>query len=58
MAAQAAIRLPASLNPGFAEGLDPSLRNVDALLRGPVSELPSATMAAIAKSVAEWLNVG
>ena len=53
-----AIRLPASLNPGFAEGLDPSLHNVDALLRGPVSELPSATMAAIAKSVAEWLNVG
>ena len=52
-----AIRLPASLNPGFAEGLDPALRNVDALLRGPVSELPPATVAAIAKSVVEWLNV-
>ena len=37
-----AIRLPASLNPGFGEGLDPALRNVDALLRGSTSELPSA----------------
>jgi hypothetical protein len=52
-----AIRLPASLNPGFAEGLDPALRNVDALLRGPVSELPPATVAAIPKAVVEWLNV-
>lgn len=52
-----AIRLPASLNPGFQEGLDPVLRNVDALLRAPTSELPSATMGAIAMAVAEWLNV-
>ena len=52
-----AIRLPASLNPGFAEGLDPALPDVDALLRGPVSELPPATVAAIAKAVVEWLNV-
>ena len=52
-----AIRFPASLNPGFGEGLDPALHNVDALLRGEVSDLPSATVAAIAKSVVEWLNV-
>lgn len=52
-----AIRLPASLNPGFGEGLDPALHDVDALLQGSVSELPPATMAAIAKAVAEWLNV-
>ena len=41
----------------FGEGLDPALHNVDALLRGQVSDLPSATVAAIAKSVVEWLNV-
>ena len=52
-----AIRLPASLNPGFGEGLDPALRNVDAILRGTVSELPPTTVAAIAKAVVEWLNV-
>jgi transcriptional regulator with XRE-family HTH domain len=52
-----AIRLPASLNPGFGEGLDPALRNVDALLRGSISELPPTTAAAIAKGVVEWLNV-
>jgi hypothetical protein len=52
-----AIRLPASLNPGFGEALDPVLHDVDALLQGSVSELPSATMAAIAKAVVEWLNV-
>lgn len=52
-----AIRLPASLNPGFGEGLDPVVQNVDALLREPVSELPPATVAAIAKSVVEWLNL-
>lgn len=52
-----AIRLPASLNPGFREGLDPAVRDVDAILRGSVSELPPATVAAIAKAVVEWLNV-
>ena len=51
-----AIRFPASLNPGFGEGLDPSLQNVDALLRGSVSDLTSATVSAIAKSVVEWLT--
>jgi hypothetical protein len=52
-----AIRLPASLNPGFGEGLDPALRDVDALLRGSVSELPPAMVVAIAKAVVEWLNI-
>jgi hypothetical protein len=52
-----AIRLPASLNPGFGQGLDPALRDVDAVLRGSVSELPPATMPAIAKAVVEWLNI-
>ena len=54
---RSAIRLPASLNPGFAEGLDPVLRDVDALLRGSVAELPPPTVAAIAKAVVEWLDV-
>ena len=54
---KAAIRLPASLNPGFGEGLDPALRNVDALLRGSVNELPPTMAAAIAKAVVEWLNL-
>ncbi|HTT55284.1 MAG TPA: helix-turn-helix transcriptional regulator [Streptosporangiaceae bacterium] len=52
-----AVRLPASLNPGFGEGLDPVLGDVDALLRTPASELPPATVGAIAKAVVEWLNV-
>jgi hypothetical protein len=52
-----AIHLPASLNPGFREGLDPVLGDVAALLRAPVSELPAATVGAIAKAVVEWLNV-
>jgi len=52
-----AIRLPAALNPGFGEGLDPTLRNVDAILQGSVSELPPTAVAAIAKAVVEWLNV-
>jgi hypothetical protein len=54
---RSAIRLPASLNPGFAEGLDPVVRNVDAHLRGSVAELQPPTVAAIAKAVVEWLDV-
>jgi hypothetical protein len=54
---KAAIRLPASLNPGFGEGLDPALHDVDALLRVSISELPSAIVAAIAKAVVEWLSI-
>ena len=54
---RSAIRLPASLNPGFADALDPVLQNVDALLREPVAELPPSTVATIAKAVVEWLDV-
>ena len=51
-----AVRLPASLNPDFHEGLHPVLQDVDALLQRPASELPPGTVDAIAKAVAEWLN--
>jgi transcriptional regulator with XRE-family HTH domain len=54
---KAAIRLPAALNPGFREGLEPVLQDVDALLRTPVSGLPTATVGSIAKAVVEWLDV-
>ena len=52
-----AVRLPAALNPGFDEGLDPVLRDVSALLRVSTTELPAATVGAIAQAVVEWLNV-
>jgi transcriptional regulator with XRE-family HTH domain len=52
-----AIRLPATLNPGFREGLDPALHDVDALLRTPASGLPTATVGLIAKAVVEWLDL-
>ena len=54
---KAAIRLPASLNPGFGDGLDPALADMDALLRASAGELPEATVGAIAQAVVEWLNV-
>jgi transcriptional regulator with XRE-family HTH domain len=54
---KAAIRLPAALNPGFRDGLDPTLQDVDALLRTPTSELPTATVGSIAKAVVEWLDI-
>jgi hypothetical protein len=54
---RSAIHLPASLNPGFRAGLEPVLHDVAALLRAPASELPPATVGAIAKAVVEWLNV-
>jgi transcriptional regulator with XRE-family HTH domain len=52
---RSAIRLPASLNPGFRNGLDPVLDNVDAdaLLRAPAAEL-SRVAGAVAKAVVEW----
>ena len=52
-----AIRLPAALNSGFREGLEPVLHDVDTLLRTPASGLPTATVRSIAKAVAEWLDV-
>jgi transcriptional regulator with XRE-family HTH domain len=54
---KAAIRLPAALNPGFREGLDPVLDDVDALLRTPASGLPTETVGSIAKAVVEWLDL-
>lgn len=53
----AAIRLPAALNPGFREGLDPVLHDVDAVLRTPASGLPTETVGSIAKAVVEWLDL-
>lgn len=52
-----AIRLPAALNPGFREGLDPVLRDVDAVLRTLASGLPTETVGSIAKAVVEWLDL-
>jgi hypothetical protein len=54
---KAAIRLPAALNPGFREGLEPALHDVDALLRVLARGLPTATVGSIAKAVVEWLDV-
>ena len=52
---RAAIHLPAALNPGFADGLDPVLDDVSALLRAPAGEL-SRAVGAVAKAIVEWLN--
>jgi transcriptional regulator with XRE-family HTH domain len=53
---RSAIRLPASLNPGFHDGLDPALGDVDALLRASSSELSKA-VGAVAKAVVEWFTL-
>ena len=53
---RSAIRLPAALNPGFRDGLDARLRNVDALLRVSAGEL-SAMAGVVSKAVAEWLTI-
>jgi hypothetical protein len=53
---KSAIRLPAALNPGFRDGLDPVLRDVDALLRATASELAVAS-GPVAKAVVEWLTL-
>ncbi len=54
---RSAVYLPASLNPGFQAGLEPAVQDVTALLRASASELPPATVSAIAKATAEWLNL-
>jgi transcriptional regulator with XRE-family HTH domain len=54
---RAAIRLPGSLNPGFHDGLDPALQEVEALLRRTAHGLPPATVGSIAKAVVEWLDL-
>jgi transcriptional regulator with XRE-family HTH domain len=48
-----AVRLPAELNPGFRDGLDPVLRDVDALLRASAGDL-SGVAGAVAKAIVEW----
>jgi transcriptional regulator with XRE-family HTH domain len=50
---RSAIRLPAGLNPGFRNSLDPVLRDVDALLRPPATDL-SRVVASMASAIAEW----
>lgn len=53
---RSAIRLPAALNPGFCDGLDPALGDLDALLRASPSELAAAA-GPVAKAVVEWLTL-
>jgi hypothetical protein len=53
---RSAVHLPAQLNPGFSDGLDPALQDVDALLRGSPGELPRVAEA-VAKAVVEWFCV-
>jgi DNA-binding XRE family transcriptional regulator len=52
---RSAIRLPASLSPGFHDGLDSVLQDVEMLLRAPVSELSKAA-GAVAKAIVEWCS--
>jgi hypothetical protein len=54
--ARAAVHLPASLNPGFRDGLDPMLSDVKALLRAPADQLPRVA-GAVAKATVEWLDI-
>jgi len=52
---RSAIRLPAALNPGFQESLDPVLWDVEALLRAPATEL-SRVVGDMASAIAKWLT--
>jgi transcriptional regulator with XRE-family HTH domain len=52
---RSAIRLPASLNPSFRDGLDPVLKNIDTLLRAPAAEL-SRTVGGVATAIMEWFG--
>jgi len=53
---KSAVRLPSDLNPGFRDGLDTSLQDIDALLRAPARELAEIVGPA-SKAVAEWLSI-
>jgi hypothetical protein len=53
---KSAIRLPAELSPGFRDGLDPALADLDALIRAPASAL-GPVVGAVAKAVVEWLTL-
>jgi hypothetical protein len=52
---RSAIRLPAALNPGFRDSLNPALRDVDALLRSPTADL-SRVVGDMARAITEWLT--
>jgi transcriptional regulator with XRE-family HTH domain len=52
---RSAIHLPAALNPGFRNGLDPALQDVGALLRSSGGDL-SRVVGDMSKAIAEWLT--
>jgi hypothetical protein len=52
---RSAIRLPAALNPGFRDSLDPMLRDVEALLRQPATDV-SRVAGIISSAIAEWFT--
>ncbi len=52
---RSAVRLPAALNPGFRDSLDPVLWDVEALLRLPTTEL-SRVVGSMATAISEWLT--
>jgi transcriptional regulator with XRE-family HTH domain len=52
---RSAVHLPAALSPGFREGIDPMLRDVEALLRSPADELP-AVVSPVGRAVVAWLT--
>jgi hypothetical protein len=52
---RSAIRLPAGLNPGFQDSLDPMLQDVEALLRHPATDV-SRVVGNIASAIAEWFT--
>lgn len=52
---RSAIRLPAALNPGFQDSLDPMLRDVEALLRQPATDV-SRVVGIIGSAIAEWFT--
>lgn len=53
---KSAVRLPADLNPGFSDGLDASLQDIDALLTAPAKDLKEVVEPA-SKAVAAWLSI-
>src|SRR5262249_4743851 len=52
---RSAVHLPAALSPGFGEGLDPMLRDVEGLLRSPFDEL-STVVSPVGRAIAAWLT--
>jgi len=54
---RSAVHLPAVLNPGFSDSLDPVLRDVESVLRSSGGELSSAPLVGpIARAVVTWLT--